>query len=267
MRSPGPAAATVRHPHQRRDSDSSSSDSDSESEDNLNDNHPRNHPPHHAKENGSWLQQRRLTVAREIRRDREQRVMHLHETKARHYVDHCFSFLMGNLAVVSLVLGVVYRQRTCDKPLAVFLVILGCLAPFAACTPILVRQWFYLHLRCNIIATGVFFMAFLATVWLLVGQQWAFASSPTNCDDELSAAANAVVFLMFVATLAYAAKVAWYLLLRARYSYGALWRSCWRDPYPDALAVSETDFLALEAIVVSTPTAPSAAGVRHGDHS
>lgn len=200
-----------------------------------------------------------MAVARKIKRDREQRVMHLHQTKARHYVDHCFSFLMGNLAVVSLVLGVVYRQRACDKPLAAFLVILGCLAPFAACTPILVRQWFYLHMRCNVMVTGVFFMTFLSTVWVLVGQQWTFASSPANCDDELSTAANVVVFLMFTATLAYAAKVAWYLLLRARYSYSALWHSCWRDPYPDALVVSETDLFALEAIVISTPASVAAA--------
>lgn len=156
-----------------------------------------------------------MAVAREIKRDREQRVIHLHQIKARHYVDHCFSFFMGNLAVVSLVLGVVYRQRACDKPLAAFLVILGCLAPFAACTPILVRQWFYLHLRCNVMATVVYFMTFLSTVWLLVGQQWTFASSPVNCDDDLSMAANVVAFLMFTVTLAYAAKVAWYLLLRA----------------------------------------------------
>lgn len=202
----------------------------------------------------AWLQ-RRTVVAQAIKHDREQRVRHLHETKSRHYVDHCFSFVMGNLAVVSLVLGALYSSRTCAKPLAAFLVILGCLAPFAACVPILVRQWLYLHLRCNAVACGVFFMALLHLTWLFVGQQWAFASSAANCDDELSAAANAVVFVVFLTTLVYAAKVAWYLLLRVRYSHRTLWRSCWRDPYPDALTVSEDDFLALEAIVVSSDAA------------
>lgn len=38
-----------------------------------------------------------MAVAREIKRDHEQRVMHLHEAKARHYIDLCFSFLMDNL--------------------------------------------------------------------------------------------------------------------------------------------------------------------------
>lgn len=200
--------------------------------------------------NGAWMQ-RRLAVAREIKNDREHRVWHLHEIKSRHFVDHCFSFTMGNFAIVSFVLGAVYHERVCDKPLAAFLIVLGCLAPFAACVPILVRQWFYLHLRCNALAVGVFFMGLLFVTWLMIGQRWAFETSAATCDDELSTASNAVIFVMFIATLVYSAKVAWYLLLRARYSHCTLWRSCWKDPYPNALEVSADEFLALEAIVVA----------------
>jgi hypothetical protein len=227
--------------------------SDEESDNDL-----RAAPPNKSASSSWWA--RRVAVARTIKKDREQRVLHLHHTKSRHIVDHAFSFVMGNLAIVCWVLGGMYGGRACEKPLSAFLVILGCLAPFAMCTPVLVRQWFYLHLRLNVVTCSILFMTLLFGVWLFVGQRWAFESSPRNCDDELSTVTNAVVFIAYAATLLYMAKLVWYVLLRVRYKYSALCVSCWTDPYPNALRVSDDDFIHLEAIVVATaaPTGPSA---------
>jgi hypothetical protein len=192
--------------------------------------------------------ERRRLLAQQLQEQREDEVLDLHTRRNAHYIDNAFSLVTANLAVVSLVLGCVYMSRECEKPLAGFLIVLGLLAPFAACLPVLLRQWFYLHLRLNNVITVIVLVAsavYLA--WLLVGQRWAFASSSKTCDQDLATATNVVVFVLYVMVLVYAAKVVWYLLVRVRYSYRQLILSCFRDPYPNVLAMSEHELDQLDA--------------------
>ncbi|DAZ95665.1 TPA: hypothetical protein N0F65_002462 [Lagenidium giganteum] len=190
--------------------------------------------------------ERRHALAKEIAMRRQEQVMHLHHGKSAHLIDNFFSFIMGNMAIVCWVIGGVYFHRTCSKPLASFMIVLGCLAPFPACTPILLRQWFYLHLRLNMVSISIFIMDAMFCLWFFLGQEWAFESSATTCDEELVTATNAVVFILFVAMLLYLAKVVWYLLLRVRYRYYDLCMSCFRDPFPNTLALSDEEFDELE---------------------
>lgn len=171
---------------------------------------------------------------------RKAQVLHLHQIKSGHYVDNLFSFVTGNMTVVCWVLGIMYSGRTCEKPLAAFLLVLGCLAPFAACLPILVRQWFYLHVRLNAMSIGILAMSMVYFVWLFVGQGWAFVSSKRNCDEDLCVATNAVVFILYLVTLLYTAKVVWYITLRLRYRYPALLHSCVSDPHARAHRVANS---------------------------
>lgn len=198
----------------------------------------------------TWDQ--RVRVARAIGGQRRELVRALHTVKSRHVVDNLFSFVTGNMAVVCWVLGGMYHSRACSKPLAGFLVVLGGLALFAACLPILVRQWFYLHARFNWWSAGLLVGSALYVVWLLLGQSWAFDCSPSNCDQELCTAANTSAFVLYAALLLYAAKVAWYLSFRVRFPYRELLSSCMRDPYPDALRVDEDEFARLHDMVTTT---------------
>ncbi|GLD99734.1 hypothetical protein PINS_up008462 [Pythium insidiosum] len=204
------------------------------------------------------IAERRRQLARELQEHRQDEVLELHERRSPHYVDNLFSLVTGNMAIVCWIFGFLYLSRDCQKPLAPFLLVLGCLAPFAACLPILLRQWFYLHLRLRSAGTVLIFSAsMLYALWLFVGQQWAFASTAKTCDADLSTATNAVVFVLYLVSLLYAAKVVWYLALRVRYSYKQLLLSCWRDPYPDVLSVSDDDFDRLESVLRGGDTEPS----------
>lgn len=171
---------------------------------------------------------------------RKAQVLYLHQLKSGHYVDNLFSFVTGNMAVVCWVLGAMYYGRTCEKPLAAFLLVLGCLAPFAACMPILMRQWFYLDVRLNGMSIGILAMSMAYFVWLFIGQGWAFASSKRNCDEDLCVATNAIVFSLYLVTLLYTAKVVWYVALRVRYRCPDLLRSCISDPHARAHRVANS---------------------------
>lgn len=198
----------------------------------------------------TWDQ--RVRVARAIAGQREELVRTLHTVKSRHYVDNFFSFVTGNIAVVCWILGGMYHSRACNKPLAGFLVVLGGLAVFAACLPILVRQWLYLHARLNWWSCGLLAGSALYVVWLFLGQSWALECSPANCDEELCTATNSCVFILYAALLIYASKVAWYLAFRVRFHYRELLSSCCRDPYPNALRVGEDEFARLHDMVTAT---------------
>ncbi|TMW61957.1 hypothetical protein Poli38472_009450 [Pythium oligandrum] len=215
----------------------------------------------------AWSQSdlsRRQSLAAELASSREDEVLALHDTKSRHYVDNLCSLVTGNMAIICWVLGGVYISRPCTKPLSAFLIVLGFLAPFAACLPIVVRQWVYLHLRLkNIVTIAILAMSALYAVWLMLGQRWAFESSSKNCDADLSTATNCVVFILYLTAVVYAAKVIWYLALRARYSYKELIASCFRDPFPNTLQMSDDDFTRLEAEVsVSNDETHHPRGVR-----
>lgn len=171
---------------------------------------------------------------------RKAQVLHLHQFKSGHYVDNLFCFVTGNMAVVCWVLGAMYSGRTCEKPLTAFLLVLGCLAPFAACMPILMRQWFYLHVRLNGMSIGILAMSVVYFVWLFIGQGWAFACSKRNCDEDLCMATNAIVFSLYLVTLLYTAKVVWYIALRVRYRCPDLLRSCVSDPHARAHRVANS---------------------------
>ncbi|KAJ0401278.1 hypothetical protein ATCC90586_003715 [Pythium insidiosum] len=198
----------------------------------------------------SSIAERRRQLAQDLHEHRQDEVLELHEHRSAHYVDNLFSLVTGNMAIVCWIFGFLYISRDCQKPLAPFLLVLGCLAPFAACLPILLRQWFYLHLRLRSIGTIVIFAgSALYVTWLFAGQQWAFDSTAKTCDADLSTATNAVVFVLYLVALLYAAKVVWYLALRVRYSYKQLLLSCLRDPYPDVMSVSDEDFDRLESVL------------------
>lgn len=201
--------------------------------------------------------EQRARVARALTELRHKDVQALHTTKSRHYVDNFFSFVTGNMAVVCWVLSVMYRLRSCHKPLAAYLAIQGVLSMCAALLPILVRQWVYLHLRLNWTSAAILLGSGLHVAWLFVGQSWAFGCSPAVCDEELCTAANSSVFVLYVALLFYAGKVVWYLAFRVRYRYRDLCTSCLRDPYPNALHLDNDEVLRLHDIVIcSTDSEP-----------
>jgi hypothetical protein len=189
---------------------------------------------------------RKQKLAAKIEDSKKEQIMYLHSQKSAHWIDSIYTFIVGNMSFVCWILGGLYWQRPCEKPLQLFLMILGCLAPFAACLPILIRQWFYLHLRANIVAIGIFGMSTTYFIWLLICQHLAFETSPATCDAELCTATNTVVFILFLNCLMYICKVIWYLLLRVRYTYRDLFLSCFKDPYPNPFALSDEDFYKLE---------------------
>lgn len=201
---------------------------------------------------GPWGREQRERVARALQVRRKQQVLALHTTHSRHYVDHFYSFVAGNMVIVCWVVGGLYHSRPCQQPLAGFLVVLGGLALFPACLPVLLRQWLYLHVRLNWASMGLLAGSAVFYTWLALGQSWAFRCSPATCDEELCTAANSCAFVLYASSLLYGAKVAWYLAYRVRFFYSTLCGSCLRDPFPNAMRVDEQQLAQLHDMV--TPT-------------
>ena len=196
----------------------------------------------------SEMCKRRLFISDKIELSRQLDVQRLHRGDKIQCADTFFSFIVFGTGMACVGLAAINWDEKCDQPLQLFLAVLGCMSPFVACFPMLLRHWFYLQLRASCLMVFLIVVAFMYCGWFMIGQVWAFSVVYETCPHKgLIVGTNVVAFLVHLAVLVYVSKVAYYVAFQLRYPCRDMCWACIEDPYPFVEDMDDEEFLVIEA--------------------